>query len=258
VVFDADVAASILDGTIGKATELDRAMGYEANAGGTSFLGPDPMALLGAFKVGSSMVNVTADRTTPGGLSTVKWDDEGVSAHEFSLVKDGVVVDYQTTRESSAWLAPWYEKQGKPVASHGCAAAQAGDAITMQHRPNLRLEPATADVTRDDLIKQVKKGMFFGHSDVSTDFQARSGLGVSGHAREIVNGTLGARLPQSAFSFDTVELWKNVIGIGGRSSQRRIQAAAVKGQPGQRSFHSATAAPMSVTGVAVIDPMRKA
>ena len=46
--------------SIGHATELDRALGYEAAYAGTSFATPDK---LGSLKYGSDVMNVTGDRT---------------------------------------------------------------------------------------------------------------------------------------------------------------------------------------------------
>jgi TldD protein len=257
VVFDAQTTAALLDRTLGPATELDRVMGYEANADGTSFLGPDPMDVLGTFQLASRFVNVTANRTETSGLATVQWDDEGIAGHQFPLVRDGILTDFQTTRESAAWIAPWYTQRRTPVRSHGCAASESADTITMQHRPNLVLEPATSDVSLDDLIKHVKKGIFLSNADVHADFQLRTGLG-EGTAREIVDGKLGAFIAPAAFSFDTLALWKNVIGVGGRGTEVRIAGKSVKGEPAQATYHSVTAVPMAATGIAVIDPLRKA
>jgi len=75
--------------SIGHATELDRAIGYEANYAGTSFATPDK---LGKLKYGSELMNVTGDRLTEHGLSTVGFDDEGVAAQKWQIVKDGVLV----------------------------------------------------------------------------------------------------------------------------------------------------------------------
>lgn len=257
VVFDAETAASILDQTLGPATELDRMMGFEANASGTSFLGSNPMNLLGAFQCASKFVNVAANRTDAGGLATVQWDDEGIDAHHFPLVQNGILTDLQTTRESAAWIAPWYTQRGQAVRSHGCAAAEEADAITMQHRPNLVLEPAASNVSLDDLFSHVDKGLYFTRGTVRSDFQARTGLGTA-IAREIVNGKLGALVEPAAFSFDTLELWKNVTAIGGPGTEACIAGQSKKGEPEQTTWHSVTAVPMAATGVAVVDPMRKA
>ncbi|GAA3108872.1 hypothetical protein GCM10020254_63550 [Streptomyces goshikiensis] len=81
--------------SIGHATELDRALGYEAAYAGTSFATFDQ---LGTLKYGSSIMNVTGDRTAEHGLATVGYDDEGVAAQSWDLVKDGTLTGYQTDR----------------------------------------------------------------------------------------------------------------------------------------------------------------
>jgi TldD protein len=130
VVCDAATVASLLDQTFGRATELDRALGYEANAGGTSYLGPDPMTWLGQ-SVASPLMTITADRTHPTGVATVQWDDDGVKPEAFPLLQEGHVVDYQTTREHAPRLSPWYATRHQTVRSHGCAASEDARSVTL-------------------------------------------------------------------------------------------------------------------------------
>ena len=85
--------------SVGHSTELDRALGWEANMAGTSFL---KAADAGKLRFGAKIVNLVGDRTQPGGLATTGFDDEGVKADRWHLVRDGMFVDWQTTRE----LAP--------------------------------------------------------------------------------------------------------------------------------------------------------
>ena len=99
--------------SVGHPTELDRALGYEANFAGTSFATPDT---LGKLKYASPIVTLFADKTTPGGLATVGYDDDGVRTQKWNLVEKGKFVGYQTTREQARWIG---EK-----ASRGCCYAQ--------------------------------------------------------------------------------------------------------------------------------------
>lgn len=95
--------------TIGHATELDRAMGYEANLAGTSFISP-PEKVLGSLRLGPGFVQVIGSRSEPGARSTIGYDDDGVQPQDFHIVKDGIFVDYQTTREQPPWLEWWYTR----------------------------------------------------------------------------------------------------------------------------------------------------
>lgn len=271
LVCDGATMASILDQTLGLATQLDRAIGYEANASGTSFL-DDPLTMIGNLSVAAPSVTVTADRSSPGQLATVKWDDEGVESKPFTLVKDGVLTDFQTTREQASWLAPYYERHGRTVASHGCAASESALAITLQHSPNLAMTPSAGDASVDDLVASVPNGLLLTGGMASTDFQARNGT-IYGTFRKITNGRLGPLATGGAVSFSTQDLWRNVSAVAGArtngtavSSQYPFGSMIslygytrnIKGQPPQITSHSVTAPAAVITAQAVIDPNRKA
>ncbi len=81
--------------SIGHATELDRAVGYEAAYAGTSFATFDK---LGNLAYGSPVMHVTGDRTVEHGLATVAIDSEGVAGQSFDLIRHGVLVGYQLDR----------------------------------------------------------------------------------------------------------------------------------------------------------------
>ena len=68
------------------------------------------------------------------------------------IIKDGVVVDYQTTREQAPYLAEYYASQGRPVRSHGNSYAQSWEDVQFQRMPNVSLLPGSRDTTWDDLI----------------------------------------------------------------------------------------------------------
>jgi TldD protein len=262
IVYSAAAMAEILGSTLVPGTELDRALGYEANATGTSYLGPDPMKFLGT-PVASSVVTVTAERSTPDALATVKWDDEGVTPQPFALVKNGVLVDYQTTREQAAWLTPWYQKQGRPVASHGCAGAPSAGFVTMQHTPNIVLEPSAGMEDEEELIAQMSHGLFVPRVAVDMDFQCSSGMGTIPGAFEIRNGK---RVAVVSFSsgvlgtlFRAMDFWKNVMAVGGAKSAKWFNGSpSLKGEPPQSTGYSIRAVPALVKQQAILDPMRKA
>jgi len=132
-------------------TELDRAMGYEANYAGTSFMAP-PEKVLGSLKLGPPMMNLVGNRDEVGALATIGYDDDGVQPDTFHIVKDGILNDYQTTREQAPWLSSWYTKNGKPVRSHGCSYAQSWADVQFQRMPNVSLQPGAKDLSWDDLI----------------------------------------------------------------------------------------------------------
>jgi len=255
-VCDARTAASVLDHTIGLATQLDRAIGDEANAGGTSYLGPRPLDLLGRAVVGAPLLSVVANRSAAQGLATVAWDDEGVIPSDTTLVRDGILMDYQTTRASASLLAPWYTTQHRTVRSNGCAAAPDALSITMQHAPNLSLVPSRTPVTLDQLIADTKKGLLVMAGRADTDFQAKNGT-LGGVVREITNGKLGGTLTGEGFLFNATEFWKNLVAVGSDEDAGTIAASHHKGQPDQEMQHTVRAVPIKVKNVAAVDLERK-
>ena len=255
-VFDAASVASMVDVTLGAATELDRALGYEANAGGTSYIN-DPLVMLGSYQAGSPLLTITANRSQRGGCATVKWDDDGVAPDEFTLVKDGVLTDFQTTREGAGWLKDAYTKAGRPMRSHGCAAAPSAAEAPLSHRPNVRLVPGREGHDFDALVGGVTSGIAIKGARLDMDFQHLNGLGI-GRTYEIKKGKRVARIANAGLLFRSPELWKGLLAMGGSASERRYGRAASKGEPVQTCFASVTAPPAVFEQLTVIDPKRKA
>jgi TldD protein len=253
---DAWTVTQLLDDTLGTATQLDRALGYEANAGGTSYL-TDPVAMVGSYAAGAPAITVTANRSERAGAATVAWDDEGVKPDELTLVKDGVLADFQTTRESVGWLKEYYGKRGTALRSHGCAAAPSALEAPLGHTPNLALASGREKRDFDALVAQVGTGIAIKRGGVDMDFQAASGLGT-GVFYEVKRGKRVARIAGAAFLFRATELWKGLGALGGTASVRRYGTAASKGEPAQRTYHSVTAPPAVFKQLTVIDVMRKA
>ncbi len=256
VVLSAQSMAALVEQTIGAATELDRAMGLEANTTGTSYLS-SPLDMLGAFRIGPELLNITANRSVTGGLATVQWDDEAVEPDDFSIVSDGVLVDFQTNREQARWLAPYYQRIGQPVKSRGCAKAEVALSVPIQWTPNLALEPGRETIGFDDLVADTPKGIAIIDLGISMDQQLLSGI-AWGTMREIRNGQLGRFIDGAGFVFRTADLWKNLVAIGGPASQRWFGRHGLKGRPLQIASHSVAAVPAKLTGVSIMDYRRGA
>ncbi len=255
-VLGADAVGQFLSGTIGAATELDRVLGYEANASGTSYIN-DPIAMLGTYKVGSPHLSVTADRTMRGGLATVQWDDEGVVPVATALVTNGILTNFQTTREGAAWLAS--EKPGMESKSPGCAFSPTGVEAPMTHTANLVMHPGAEALDFDTMVKSMKKGIAMKSVNVwSVDFQQLNGLAKPLACYEVVNGKIVSRLLKGAIMFRSPEFWKGIIAVGGPGTERSTSGAESKGEPEQLSMHTVRAVPVYHEGLTFIDPSRKA
>lgn len=255
-VLDANTTATLIGETVGVATELDRALGYEANAGGTSYI-VDPVEMIGTLKIGSPAVTITANRNEAGGAATVGWDDEGVRPSDFTLVKDGILHDMQTDREGASVLKDAYQRQQKATHSYGCSYAPHSGVAPLTHSANLQLVPGTGNDTFDSLVENVERGIAFKRGGPDMDYQQISGL-LSGGAFEIKDGKRVSQAVGAALIFRTPELWNSVTAIGGQSSTKRLGTRLLKGQPSRIAALSVTGAPIALKEASVIDILRKA
>jgi len=210
--------------SIGHATELDRALGYEANYAGTSFATIDK---LGVFKYGSPIMNVTGDRTADHGLSTVGFDDEGVSAQNWDLIKDGILVGYQTDRSIAGKI--------NMDRSNGCAFADSALHSPIQRMPNVSLQPGTDSTTTAELIADVEKGIYIvGDKSWSIDMQRFNFQFTGQRFHEIKNGKIVGQLKDVAYQSKTPDFWGAMKRIGGIETYLLGGALNCgKGQPGQ-------------------------
>ncbi len=245
--------------SIAHPTELDRVMGYEANYAGTSFAAP-PEQFLGSFRYGPEFMNVRGDRSQPGSLSAVGWDDEGVAPDEFLIVKNGVLNDYQTTREQAPWLEWWYERQGIEPRSHGCSYAQSWEDIQFQRMPNISLLPGEKQLDWDDMIAATDRGIaIIGDGSFSID-QQRFNAQFGGQLfYEIRDGKIAGMLKDVAYQMRTPEFWNAMDMLGGSDSYEMGGAFNDgKGQPSQSNAVSHGCVPTRHRGINVINTGRKA
>lgn len=256
VVFDARTVATLADVTIGTATQLDRALGFEANASGTSYLN-EPLEMLGSFELGAPALTITADRSEAGGAATVRWDDEGVRPDEFTLVRDGVLDDFLTGREGAGWLVDAQVKAGTEPRSRGCVAAPSAVEAPLIHTPNLRVEPGREALGFDELVGEIEDGFAIEEMGVDIDFQGLNGMG-RGRVYEVKDGKRVALVTGAGVLFRSPELWKTLVTLGGAESMRRYGTNSTKGEPPQATYHSVSSPPALFDQVTVIDPTRKA
>jgi len=211
--------------SIGHATELDRALGYEAAYAGTSFATIDK---LGSLQYGSEIMNVTGDRNAPNGLATVGYDDEGVSAQVFDIVRDGVLVGYQLDRSMA--------KANGFGRSNGCAFADSPLHIPIQRMANVSLQPADSDgPTTAELIASTDRGIYIvGDKSWSIDMQRHNFQFTGQRFFLIEKGKIKGQLKDVAYQSRTTDFWGSMDAVGGRSTYLLGGAFNCgKGQPGQ-------------------------
>ena len=245
--------------SIAHPTELDRAMGYEANYAGTSFVSP-PDKMLGQFRYGPEIMNIQGDRKQPGSLGAIGWDDEGVAPDTFLVIKKGIVNDYQTTREQALWLDWWYKKQGLETRSHGCSYSQSWSDVQFQRMPNISLLPGEKEQSWDDLIAATDRGIaIVGEGSFSIDQQRYNAQFGGQLFYEIKGGKITGMLKDVAYQMRTPEFWNSMDMIGGKSSYQLGGAFNDgKGQPSQSNAVSHGCVPSRFKQVNVINTGRKA
>ncbi len=210
--------------SVGHPTELDRSLWWEANYAGTSFLTRDK---IGKLQFGSRIVNFVADRTQRGALATVGYDDEGVPAQQWHLVRNGLFVDWQTTRDL-ALMSPKRK-------SNGCLHADSWGSISFPRMPNVSLQPADGNTSLNDLVAGVDKGiLIYGNGSYSID-QQRYNFQFGGQTFwEIKNGKIGDMVRDVAYQSRTTDFWNSCDALGGAVTYELGGSFNDgKGEPGQ-------------------------
>lgn len=192
--------------SVGHPTESDRALGWEANMAGRTFIG---LSGQGSLEYGSEIVSFEADNTLPSGLASWGWDDDGVPCQKWFLVKDGIFQEFGTVRET----APLVGRES----SRGCCRAQDFSMFPINRQPNFHLVAPENGMTPDDLIAGVTRGIAIeGRGSFSID-QNRVNFQFGGDFFwEIVNGRRTRPLKKVLYGSRTTEFWSSCDAIADR------------------------------------------
>ncbi|WP_312917858.1 TldD/PmbA family protein, partial [Stenotrophomonas sp.] len=209
---------------VGHPLELDRVLGYEANYAGTSFATLDKRDA--GFRWGSDIVNFSADKTAPYSLGAVGYDDEGVKTRKWDLVKDGVLVNYQATRDEVHILGE--------NASHGCSYADSWKSVQFQRMANVSLSPGKTPLTPTQMVKDVENGIYIhGRGSYSIDQQRYNAQFGGQLCYQIKNGEIAGMVEDAAYQIRTPEFWNACSAI---CDERDFRMGGSffdgKGQPG--------------------------
>ncbi len=236
--------------SVGHPLELDRVLGYEANYAGTSFATLDKWQSKD-FQYGSDKVNLFADKTQEGSLGYVDYDDEGVKTKRWDLVKDGVLVNYQAIRDQVNVI-----DQNE---SHGCCYADNWSSVQFQRMPNVSLQPGKDELSVDDMIKDVEKGIYIvGAGSFSID-QQRYNFQFGGQLfYEIKDGEIAGMLEDVSYQSNTQEFWNSCSAICDERDYRLGGSFFDgKGEPSQVSAVSHGSSTTRFNDVNVINTARK-
>ncbi|MGE8237866.1 MAG: TldD/PmbA family protein [Stenotrophomonas indicatrix] len=233
---------------VGHPLELDRVLGYEANYAGTSFATLDKRDA--GFRWGSDIVTFFADKTQPGSLGAVGYDDEGVKTQRWDLVRDGILVDYQATRDEAHIL-------GRD-ASHGCSYADSWSSVQFQRMANVSLAPGRTPLSVEDMIKDVENGIYIhGRGSYSIDQQRYNAQFGGQLYYQIRNGKITGMVEDAAYQIRTPEFWNACTAI---CDERDFRFGGSffdgKGQPGQVSAVSHGSSTTRFNGINIINTAR--
>jgi TldD protein len=235
--------------SIGHATELDRALGYEAAYAGTSFATFDK---LGSLQYGSPIMHVTGDRTTEHGLATVGYDDEGVAGQSWDLITGGVLTGYQLDRRIAA-----LKGLGR---SNGCAFADSPSHMPIQRMANVSLQPAPGGPSTAELIASVTDGIYVvGDKSWSIDMQRYNFQFTGQRFYRIRNGRLDGQVKDVAYQATTTDFWNSMEAVGG--PQTYVLGGAFncgKGQPGQVAPVSHGCPSVVMRGIRILNTVEEA
>ena len=232
--------------SIGHSTELDRALGYEANYAGTSFATPDQ---LGTLRYGGPLAHFYADRTTPGGLATCAYDDDGVATTRFDLIRDGTLVAFQTVRDQLGW--PGFSGER----SRGCSYAESWAYAPFQRMPNVSLQAGREPLTLAQLIARTESGVYIeGTGSYSIDQQRKNFQFGGDLFWEIKDGKLHKPLRKVAYQGTTTSFWTSMDAVCDQREWRMFGAMNDgKGEPSQLNPVSHGCAAARFRDVRVLD-----
>jgi TldD protein len=239
LILDATQAALQVHESCGHPTELDRVLGFEAAYAGTSFLMPE---MLGRFRYGSELVTITADATSPRGLGTFGYDDEGVQAQRTLLIDHGLFTGYLTSRET----ASIFDAQ-----SGGTVRAESWNRLPMIRMTNINLEPGTSNL--EEMVAATEHGVYletnrsWSIDDRRLNFQFGTQLGW-----EIRDGRRIRLVRNPLYSGSTPQFWNSCDAVAGPAEWQMFGVINCgKGQPGQVMHVGHGAAPCRFRNVAV-------
>ncbi len=241
LVLDPEHLSLTMHESCGHPSELDRALGYEANYAGTSFLTRDKR---GTYRYGSPHVNLVADNCEPETLAATGYDDDGVACQTWDIVRNGLFVGYCTNREVASKIGE--------ARSRGSNRADSWGSVPIVRIANIGLEAGAASL--DDLIADVKKGIYIeGHGSYSID-QRRYNFQFGGDVFWLIeNGRRTHMVRDVIYHGITPEFWGSCDGVADRSHrQRHGFITCGKGQPGQSGWMTHAASHARFRQVAVI------
>ena len=241
VILDGEQLALQVHESVGHAVELDRVLGGEASYAGISWVPPDA---IGNLEYGSELMNVTADATSPGGLGSYRWDDEGVEGRAVPIVREGVLRGFLSGRESAASIGL--------DRSTGCMRADGFARQPIVRMTNVNLEPGDAG-SLEDLIAATESGIYMETNKSWSIDQRRLHFQFGTEiAWQIENGRRTRMFRNPTYAGVTPRFWGSLDAICSPPAWKLWGILNCgKGEPGQSMHVSHGAAPARFRDVQV-------
>ncbi|MGE5178479.1 MAG: TldD/PmbA family protein [Bacteroidota bacterium] len=232
VILEGSQLALQIHESVGHPSELDRVLGMEANYAGASFL---TLEKKGTLRFGSPHVTLMADATLPNGLATFGFDDEGVAAQRWPIVREGLFEGYLTSRELAHRVGD--------ARSRGCVRADGWHHIPMIRMVNLSLMPGAGSL--DDLLADTDQGIYmetnrsWSIDQLRYNFQFKTEI-----AWEVRRGKRVRMLKNPTYQGITTRFWNSCDFVCGEEAWKPWSVVNCgKGQPGQVAEMTHGAAP---------------
>ncbi|HPN26707.1 MAG TPA: TldD/PmbA family protein [Candidatus Cloacimonas sp.] len=228
--------------SVGHATELDRVLGWEADYAGVSFATPEK---LNNYQYGSELINFVGDNTLEGGLATLGFDDDGVPGQKWYIIKDGILKEYGSTRDTALEIGL--------NSSRGCNRATYYFNQPINRIPNLYLLPGTKPLTPGELIADTEDGVYIqGRGSYSIDHHRINFQFGGDFFWEIKNGKLLRPLKKVIYKSYNPEFWNSCDAICDERFWRPFGVVNCgKGQPSQTARMTHGSAPARFRNIRV-------
>jgi len=225
--------------SVGHATEADRILGMEISYAGKTFVKPE---MLGNYRYGSELVNIYSDSTDPRGIGYHPVDDEGIPGKKVDIIKNGILVNQQTSREVAQELGL------EPSSNMKGSFANEFPLVRMT---NFCLEPGVG--TLSELIKETEKGYLIDFTktwsidDNRNNFQFTTEIGW-----KIQDGQITGIVKEPTYYGITSEFWNSCDRVCGEEEWDYFSTFNCgKGEPGQAMHLSHGLAPARFKNVVV-------
>lgn len=228
--------------SVGHPTELDRVLGWEADYAGISFATPEKLK---TYRYGSEIVNFMGDNTLDQGLATLGFDDDGVPGQKWHIIKDGILNEYGSTRDTAMEIGLEH--------SRGCNRATYYYDQPINRIPNLYLLPGSKPLTPSELIADTEDGVYIqGRGSFSID-QHRVNFQFGGDFFwEVKNGKLSRPLKKVIYKSCNPEFWNSCDAICDERWWRPFGVVNCgKGQPSQTARMTHGSAPARFRNIRV-------